>query len=615
MTPIESVFRSAWEVPEALRPSQWAERYRVLSRKQSSRPGPWSHEAAPALAGIMDLAAHPRVRKLNLMKCGQAGVSEATRNIIGYYADREPDPALLNLPNEFFGRQIFADRIIPLFEDTPRLAEQLSEQGRDTTLSQVTTKRGFTIRLGWSGSPTAQAAHPVRIVVNDEVDKFAPWAGVESDPISLAEVRTTTYENSIIINISTPTNRDGLIFRAWDGSPIKLAYHFHCPECGLLQPWVFTQLKWEKLDIPDKKARAQTIRNRGLAWYECTKCKHQIKNDQRAALLMAGSWISEDGSYRRYVDGREDGTLPHDAEIGIHYPCLLSLAAKHSFTGIAAEFIRCEGDAMKTQNFYNSWLGEVFEIRTSRTSVDLIREKVLAAPEPLLIPQWAHTIVATADTQSNHFWFDIRAWGYEFKSQLIHYGIAQTFEELFRVCLKSSFALDGYPGETASASYLLIDTGGNRTSDVYQFCKQDVARIIPCKGASHKMKRPYVLSAQGNGLVLRMFDTGYYKDLLSRLINDPDRTKWMPHNKAGDDFCTQVVAEHKVFDRRKQKEIWTPVTSGAANHLGDCEVLQVLAADMKNLGIVRPPPRTPAGNQSNQQPTISTREWFSRGLS
>jgi hypothetical protein len=126
---------SAWTPPQDLRPSQFAEQFRVLTRRQSSRPGPWRNDNAPPLAVIMDLCVRRTVRELWIRKAAQLGVSEAIRNVIMYIAVREPDPLLLVLPNEQVGRKIVRKRLIPLFEDTECLAELATESARDKKLT------------------------------------------------------------------------------------------------------------------------------------------------------------------------------------------------------------------------------------------------------------------------------------------------------------------------------------------------------------------------------------------------------------------------------------------------------------------------------------------------
>jgi phage terminase large subunit GpA-like protein len=224
---------SAWTPPQDLRPSQFAEQFRVLTRRQSSRPGPWRNDNAPPLAVIMDLCARRTVRELWIRKAAQLGVSEAIRNVIMYVAVREPDPLLIVLPNEQVGRKIVRKRLIPLFEDTECLAELATESARDKKLTAITLANGFDLQLAWSGSAAALASDPFRFVILDEVDKFEAYAGVEASPVDLARVRTRTYPGTgLIVGLSTPTVDSGPISVAYDDCPVKLDFYAPCPHCG-----------------------------------------------------------------------------------------------------------------------------------------------------------------------------------------------------------------------------------------------------------------------------------------------------------------------------------------------------------------------------------------------
>jgi phage terminase large subunit GpA-like protein len=185
--------RAAWRPAERLLPAAWAERWRVLTRAQSARPGRWRNANAPYLAGLMDLCTRRGVEEITICKAAQVGVSEALRNLIGYMAHQQPDPLLLVLPDEQTGRRIVAQRILPLLRDTACLRDLFTPASRDVQLRHITLANGFTLRLGWSGSAASLAADPCRVVINDEVDKFQPWSGREADPISLGYARTQTY--------------------------------------------------------------------------------------------------------------------------------------------------------------------------------------------------------------------------------------------------------------------------------------------------------------------------------------------------------------------------------------------------------------------------------------
>src|SRR5215470_17887647 len=138
----------AFRPAERLSPSAWAEKHRVLPRGQSARPGPWRNANAPYLAGLMDLCCNRDIEEITIVKAAQIGVSEALRNVIGYYAHQEPDPILLVLPDEQSGRKIVAQRIVPSLRDTPVLHKLFTDASRDIQTRHITLANGFTLRLG-----------------------------------------------------------------------------------------------------------------------------------------------------------------------------------------------------------------------------------------------------------------------------------------------------------------------------------------------------------------------------------------------------------------------------------------------------------------------------------
>jgi phage terminase large subunit GpA-like protein len=588
----------------------------------------WRNANAPYAVGLMDLAFKQRqIRKIWLKKAAQVAGSEAVRNIIGCVASQEPDPVLLVLPDENAAKKIMRKRILPLFEDTPCLAAMKTDALRDKALTGVYLKNGFELGVGWSGSPSTLASDPVRIVCNDEVDKFAAWTGKESDPISLADVRTATYENSLVFNLSTPTTRDGLINHGWESAPIKLWFFVPCPHCGHFQRLTFDRLEWEHKDEKDGRKRAALIDLNKAAWYRCNgvDCDGRILDHHKPRMCNAGYWGTEDGGYKLYVDGREEGSLPPGNEVGMQISTLYSLAAKHKFYLIAAEWCKCQGDPMKTQNFRNSWLGEVFEEIASRLRPSLIRDKIPLSGPPLIVPSWTGAIFVAADTQKDHFYFTIRAWGYGYRSALLHYGMVRTFDELYRVSFESVFKT--HAGVEHRPYHLMIDSGGNkgefghsRTSEVYEFAARDPGRIHPCKGASQAMNKPFALSKGVNlGTHLYLLDTGYYKDMFVRLINgklvdtvngvDSLTEQWLPHRDVSDDYCQQLASEHKIRDRKKNKDRWVLVTEGAANHYFDCEVTQCAAAEMSQVAVTKPPEPTAANSDPSETDWGGKRRW------
>ena len=95
---LASEWLSVLEPPPDLTVSEWAEEFRMLPEASASRGGKWRNETAPYLAGIMDAAVEPGVRKMALMKSAQSGGSESLNNIIGYHVQHDPCPMLIVHP-------------------------------------------------------------------------------------------------------------------------------------------------------------------------------------------------------------------------------------------------------------------------------------------------------------------------------------------------------------------------------------------------------------------------------------------------------------------------------------------------------------------------------------
>lgn len=573
---IDQSWRAAWKLPDKLTPSEWAERHRILGSAESAEPGPWRNARTPYLAGLMDAVTEPGVEEITFVKSTQVGGSEALRNILGYWIEEDPGPCLIVMPSEQAVKEMVEERIKPLILTSPSLRRHWSGDPHDMTLVSVKLDT-MPIYFGWAGSPQSLASRPCRFVIFDECDKFPAFAGREADPISLGMERTATYgHRRKVLKISTPTTREGAIWRAWEASGDRRHFHVPCPHCGAYQELAWQQVKWPKLDIADKIKRADVIEQGRLAWYECRQCKQRIDDHHKPKMLLGGRWVRDDG-------------CEASKRVALHLDSIYSPWRR--FATEAADFIRAEGDPGAAMNVTNSRRAMPFDNLVTQTRPSVIREKSLGAPPARVIPKWAQLIVSTVDTQKDWFKVHVGAWGWGFRYQLVYEGVCQTFDEAYRIGLQSAFDVEG--GGQATPSHQLIDTGGNRTDEVYQYALRDPGKIIPCKGASHSMRRPWAISQLPSGVSLRMIDTNYFKDMLARLIYDPDPTKWMPHRDVSEQYCMEMAAEHKIIDRKNGRLMWVPKSSGARVESWDCEVLMCAAADMANLGAMPAEPTSP----------------------
>lgn len=653
--------RAAWRPPEPLLPSDWAERHRFLSRAESDRDGPWRNAAAPYLPALMNLPTRPGVAQLNIRKAAQVGVSEAMRNLIGYWAEREPDPVGLTLPNERKGREIVGDRVLPLFRRTDVLRDLTTGRSHDLKTGKIRLGNGFTLHLMWAGSAASMASDPMRRVVNDEVDKFEEWTGKEADPISLTWKRLRSYgDRACQINVSTPTTRFGVIQQLLEASDVVLHYAVPCPHCGAMQEMKLAGLRldyqgasaalvaWHRLaktegpEVDQKALSASILREskvllpenrwridprKGAVWYECEVCKGRIKPAERDEMVRRGRWRSDDGEIE---DADAVERWPTGTRIGVRLSALICLWT--SWSSIAAEYIRAKGHLSAFYDFYTQTLGEPFEQQIDKVSVG--RFSRLAAQADLeegIVPSWASGLILTVDTQKDHFWCVVRAWGAGMRSARVWHGRVETFEHLEELASRRAWpvarAASSVGGGTRAPMIpyrTFIDSGGtreegekaSRTAEVYKWVLAHRAWAVAIKGSRPRagmhlwygkgwMDDASRKKRQGAYLRLMFVDSQHFEDELAEYIHEGETEggtqRWFLNRRDDEEYAKHLAAVHKITFRRGPKMVheWVPKSGGQRHDLRDCEVYQIAAAYQTKVHLLAtepeaPPPGTPA---------------------
>jgi phage terminase large subunit GpA-like protein len=549
-------------------------------------------DRTPYLRGIMDAAADPFVEEIVCLKGAQLGWSDLCRNVMGYWVDLDPGPTLVLMPDQNSADNFKVERIDPMVKNTPAIRAHLTGKAWDDTKYRLRFDT-MSIFLAWAGSKTGTKSRPIRRLICEEPDEFPRFSSSGGDPLAKAEKRLTTYRDKgqakMLIG-GTPTTRMGNAFKRWEMCATKYHFWVPCPHCNSYQRLEWKGVKWPKLeDLADRAKRAEKIKGECLAWYECGQCKAKILDHHKPGMLRRGIWASEDQVVT--PDGRVVGPVVKSRRIGFKISGLYSPWV--GLSQLAAEWIECQGNPQDLCDFINQRLAEPFEEQRAKTEPNFIAAKAMGAPQPMLIPKWAKALIATADTQGTdekdgYFWYVIRAWGYDYRSQLVDFGVCSSKAELAERCLKRAIPIE--TGGQASAMTLVIDVGGPRWSEIYQMAQID-NRIHPAKGSS--TRRTWMVDERPqkkHGVILWEIDTEQSKDLLHRLIHDPDQTKWLPHNQVNDDYCRQMCAEAKVFDPNLGKEKWIEIVQNN-NHIWDCEQYQCAVA--WRLGMAVPEPSAP----------------------
>ncbi|MDO8675547.1 MAG: phage terminase large subunit family protein [Candidatus Omnitrophota bacterium] len=561
-----------WVLPEKITVSVWADRYRRLDVKTSAEPGQWSTSRTPYLKGIMDAFTDPYVDEITVMAASQVGKTEAMYNMLGFVLDQDPGPTLMVMPRADDAKSVSYNRIKPMIETSPALSRYLPKNTDDITKLEYHFDRMILYFAG-SNSPADLASRPIRYLFLDEVDKYPKFSGREADPIKLASERQKTFWNKKTVKVSTPTTRDGYIFREYEKSDQR-RFYVPCPHCAKKQALVFGQIKW-----PKEEASAERIKNDRLAWYECVHCHGRIEDIHKQRMMLNGEWIAESDQ-----KSRNRGFWISS----LYSPWL-------TWSDIAGEFLKSKDYIELLMNFVNSWLAEVWEEKASKTKPDELSELVLSYPKEVL-PEGVIVLTGGVDVQKDHFYLSIRGWGYGQESWLILATRVEDWGDVEQIMFKSEYPFQLNPEDSLPVRLTCIDSG-HRTSEVYEICRQWRDKARPIKGQQHLSGVPFRPSnidkfpATGHmipgGLALWHIDTSYFKDKVTRFVQNTKMDGlggWHLYQNIHQEYLKQFCAEHKIIirDRKHGKTIeeWRPVTAHAATHFLDTEVYSTAAAEM-----------------------------------
>lgn len=577
--------RRALRPPERLTVSEWADRHRSLP-PWVNRPGQWETDWMPPLREIMDCVTDRRVEKVCAMCAAQIGKTEALLNILGYTFDQDPAMTLVVMSSEDTAKDLAENRVKVMFDCSPTLRALRTGRKTDWRTDVVKTDQ-MAVHFAWANSPSQLASRAVKRVFLDEVDKYPPSGGREADPVSLALERLTTFHDSLAFLSSTPTNRNGLIWREWCASD-RRRYHVPCPHCRTFQHLEFGQLEWGGERDPERIVRED------LAFYRCAACRKEIREDRKLAMVREGVWVPEGAA----VDsrGRVTGNLrsPHR---GYHLSRLY--VPWITWSRVAAQFVRTKDDHEGRKNFTNSWLGWIYEEVTE--SIGLERVAALGADyEPGTVPDGGEVLTAGADTQKDQLYYEIRAWGTGERSWLVEAGRCGSFDELGRLLFERRFPTAA--GEQLPVTRACIDSGGHRTHEVYAFCHRWGEVAVALKGraattsAGKFLVHRLLSESDAPGLAGTHFslaDVDHFKNHLHRLMMADGC--WHFPRSVPDAWLRQMASEHRVPIKRGGRiiETWQRKVGAPDNHWWDCAVYSLVAAELIGVRALEDPPAGP----------------------
>lgn len=447
--------------------SQWADNYRFIAEGLSSMPGKWDTDNTPYMREVLDVFNQHEVNQVVVMASSQVGKTEIGLNMIGYYSHQEPSAIMYLLPTDDVAKKFSETRVKTTIESTPVLNALFTNKSRNAAnANDLKSFPGGFLTINGANTPNNLASFPIRILIQDEIDRFTRVIKGEGDPIQLARQRTATYSNAKELLISTPTiKKQSRIWEAYQETDQR-EYFVNCPDCDHEFTFEWEYVRWEV----DKN---RNLINKSV-YIECPACFYHINERQRREMVRKGRWKP---------------TKPNRKIPGFHISTLYSTIM--SFSKLVQEYITAQdwldttNDPTKMQVFYNLKLGLPFDM----VLADIDPEQLMRRRERYNceLPDGVLYITCGVDTQDDRLEYQIIGWGEGYEDWLLQYGVINgdlsleaPWLELDDVLMKRYYFDDG---RSLPISMTFIDSGGHKTNEVYKYTmSRNHLGIYPIKG-------------------------------------------------------------------------------------------------------------------------------------
>ena len=466
---------SSYKPPEDITVSEWATKYRVLSRENAAEAGPWRNNRTPYLVEVMDSFTDPMIKKITLVSSSQVGKSELLINVLGYIIHQDPASTLFVQPTVDDAKKFSRLRIAPMIRDSEPLRERVADvKSRDSgnTMLQKKFPGGMLTMVG-SNSPSGLASTPCKYVLGDERDRWALSAGTEGDPWKLAEARTTTFYNAKMVDVSTPTIKGASAIEKTYNAGTRERWCHQCPDCKEWVELCFDDFKFQYEMVKQDRKKDFFITDTGWC---CPRCG--VLHTEEQMRTAPAKWVAQN------PDAVKNG----------HRSFKLSAFASPwvPWESIAYKFLSSKDDPAALQTFYNTVLGEWWEDRggTIDNEDAMARREDYGTCEdgsPVELPEGVLVLTCGVDCQNDRLEYEVVGHGFYGETWGIKKGVClgdpntetpwQRLDDVIDHTYKFK------DGKGLKLSMTFVDSGGLRTQDVYAQCRARLGkRVFAIKG-------------------------------------------------------------------------------------------------------------------------------------
>jgi len=535
----------------------------------------------------MDSISDPYNETTTVQASAQVGKTEWELNTIGYFTHQDPSPILFITAQLELAQSFSKDRLDPMIRDTPCLRGRIVDLRQKDKSNTILSKHfpGGLLVMAGANSPASLASRPIRIVLGDEVDRYALSIGrkenAEGDPISIAMKRATTFRHrKKFVWVSTPGvagySRIEQLFLQSD----QRHFMVPCTRCGHKQKLIFSS----RSQFSNLSAGRIVFDEANVSWayYECEECKAQLGEVDKLKMIRAGEWTVTHPEVKRH----------HGYHIGELYSPWVT------WESVARDFMVKKLKKETLQVWVNTSAGETWrEDEAVSVAIDTLlsrREEYAKVPDPVLL------LSAGVDTQDDRLEVKVKGWnGHE--SWLIAYRVIygtptdQTVWTALDDILSASYEAED--GVKLRIECAFIDSAGHYTQEVYKYVRSREGRfrVFALRGVGGPGKQFIGKPTRNNRERAKKFDVGVddaKTTIMRNLAIDRPEDPSAPFPQgymhfpmwAEQSYFDMLTAERQVLRKVGgfYKRTWEKKSPSARNEALDCEVYAMAAMALLN---------------------------------
>jgi len=488
------------KTPEPLTLYQWAERHFYLSAESSQGEKRWS--AYPYQRGMLCAIGDDHIQEVDNQKSARVGWTKMLLAGMAYFAQHKRRNQCVWQPTDADSDEFCKSEVEPMLRDVRKMQQVFPAMMRKSKANTLNMKKFLGSLLYLKGGTSAGNYRRMTLQVAwaDEFSAFDAKIEKSADPFTLMWKRLEGATYQLIRLGSTPRvkGHDHIERRA-RAAVARMRYQIDCPHCATEHPltWggpeVQHGFKWAAHD-PE-----------GTVHHVCPHCHGHISQADYLRAWEGGQWVSDCGDYR--LVALADGTYFWTDGTG----CKLNQPPRHAaffiwtayspqttWAVIVREFLHAAreakgGDKAALEGFVNETLGETWEEEVEKTDSHELKKR--AEPYPLRrVPVGGLDLVAAVDTQDKWWAVTVMAIGRHGEAWVVDYielsgdpGNPTDWATQLYPYLQTTF--HHWHGAPMKISGVAVDTGGNHSHEVYNFCRLHAGeRYFAIKGDSQDGK-------------------------------------------------------------------------------------------------------------------------------